>query len=87
MQDILDANNKGARKQGSRSSFSGDTTASIGEQGGAIYKGEDIEEAVAGEQTVVEGVLGAAFMGEGIFCGELGNSNGRNDNGILGEAG
>ena len=84
MQDIVDTNNKGARKQRPRASFSGDTTTSVGEQSGAIYKREDIEEATAREQATVEGILGATFMGEGIFCGELRDGDRRNDNGILG---
>ena len=76
MQGDEDRDNQRACKQRSYTSVSVYSATDLGEQSSAAHEGEDIKETVAGEQTIVENVLGTTLMGERIFCSKLRGDNG-----------
>ena len=57
-------------------------TAHVAGEADAVHQREDIEEADDGVQAHTEDVLGTAHMGEGVFCGDIGECDGRGGTGV-----
>ena len=80
-------NPEGARIKGSRAFVRWVSAESSYQQVGAAIEREKFVENVAGIHGAETEVLGAAIMGEGIFCGEQRKCDGRSDSGIYRTAG